>query len=282
MKARADSPLSPMVLFALICVAICIVGMNANLERFITPEKGLGYILGIVGGSSMLVLLLYPARKRLKWLAPIGSVKGWFQFHMALGIFGPMLVLFHSNFQTGATNSNVALTCMLVVSGSGLVGRYFYSRIHTQFYGSQESLADLRGQISRMQLVSPTLVFVPDFAERVATLEATMTARLESVPGVLRPLVVIWRAMRARWRMNSHLRISAVRHAAARGIRVAQMHRERKAARELARRHIDAVRRVTELSTYERLFSLWHILHLPLFFMLLVASIVHVVAVHVY
>ncbi len=60
------------------------------------------------------------------------------------------------------------------------------------------------------------------------------------------------------------------------------MHREVQAARELARRHIDAVRRVTELTTYERLFSLWHVLHLPLFFMLLVAGIVHVVAVHVY
>jgi hypothetical protein len=54
------------------------------------------------------------------------------------------------------------------------------------------------------------------------------------------------------------------------------------AAREMAFRHIDAVRRVAELSTYERLFSLWHVLHLPLFFMLLVAGIVHVIAVHVY
>jgi len=44
----------------------------------------------------------------------------------------------------------------------------------------------------------------------------------------------------------------------------------------------DAVRRVAELATYERLFSLWHLLHLPLFFMLLVAGVVHIVAVHVY
>jgi hypothetical protein len=39
---------------------------------------------------------------------------------------------------------------------------------------------------------------------------------------------------------------------------------------------------VAEYRVYERLFSLWHVLHLPLFFMLLAAGIVHVIAVHVY
>jgi hypothetical protein len=33
---------------------------------------------------------------------------------------------------------------------------------------------------------------------------------------------------------------------------------------------------------YQRLFGLWHVLHLPLIFMLFLAGIVHVVAVHVY
>jgi len=90
------------------------------------------------------------------------------------------------------------------------------------------------------------------------------------------------RAWQARLRMYSHLRRSARAHALLHNIPVSRMQREVQAARELARRHIDAVRRVTELTTYERLFSLWHVLHLPLFFMLLVAGIVHVVAVHVY
>jgi len=271
-----------MVIFTLCCVALIFVGMNADLGRFITPETGLGYMLGIVGGSMMLLLLVYPARKRLQWLAPIGSVKVWFQIHMVLGVLGPLLVLFHSNFRTGATNSNVALFCMLTVSGSGLIGRYFYSRIHLQMAGSQESLADLRGQIARLQMVSGRLAFAPDFAERISTLEAVMTSRLDSIPGLLRPAVVLVRAWKARLRMYSHLRRAARAHALLHSIPANRLQREVEAARELARRHIDAVRRVTELTTYERLFSLWHVLHLPLFFMLLVAGIVHVVAVHVY
>lgn len=279
---RAQALLSPMMLFTLACVALSVVGMHAHLERFITPEKGLGYVLGIIGGSAMVLLLIYPARKRAQWLAPIGGVKSWFQIHMVLGVLGPVLVLFHANFQTGATNSNVALFCMLVVSGSGLVGRYFYSRIHTEFYGSQESLSDLKGQITRLQMVSNSLAFVPDLSERLATAESAMISGLDSVPGVLRLPLVAWRSWRARLRMRTYLQRVALAHARSRGLPVRQMRREVKAARELARRHIDAVRRVTELSIYERLFSLWHLLHLPLFFMLLVAGVVHIVAVHVY
>jgi hypothetical protein len=279
---RAHALFSPMVLFLLACAVLSVVGMNADLGRFITPETGWGYMLGIVGGSMMILLLIYPARKRMQTLAPIGSVRVWFQIHMVLGVLGPLLVLFHANFRTGATNSNVALYCMLLVSGSGLIGRYFYSRIHTQFAGSQESLADLRGQIARLQLVSGSLAFVPDFAERISTLEAVITARLQSVPGVLRPAVVLLRAWRARLRMYSHLRRSARAYTLMHGLPTNRLQRDLQAARELARRHIDAVRRVSELATYEKLFSLWHVLHLPLFFMLLVAGIVHVVAVHVY
>ncbi len=279
---RSQLAISPMILFTLACLALIFVGMNADLGRFITPETGMGYILGIVGGSMMILLLVYPVRKRVQALAPIGSVKLWFNIHMVLGVLGPLLVLFHSNFRTGATNSNVALYCMLLVSGSGLIGRYFYSRIHSKMSGSHETLAGLRGQLNRLQMVSGRLAFVPDFAERVSTLEAVMTARLDKVPGLLRPMVVLVRAWQARLRMYSHLRRSAQAHAMLHHMPVNRMQREIQAARELARRHIDAVRRVTELTTYERLFSLWHVLHLPLFFMLLVAGIVHVVAVHVY
>jgi hypothetical protein len=277
---RALRSISPMILFFVACVALALMGMRAHLERFITPDKGLGYALGIIGASAMLVLLLYPARKRLRWLGPIGTVKGWFQAHMVLGIVGPLLVLFHANFRTGATNSNVALYCMLVVSSSGLIGRYFYSRIHSKFYGKQANLAELREQLARMQLVSTTLAFVPDLAQQLKVVEVALLSRLNSMPGPLRPLIVAVRTSLARHRIAQHIRRAARTQwpgqAAVRG------RSEVVAATELAFRHIDSVRRVAELATYERLFSLWHVLHLPLFFMLLVAGIVHVIAVNIY
>jgi hypothetical protein len=46
--------------------------------------------------------------------------------------------------------------------------------------------------------------------------------------------------------------------------------------------YLTAVTRVVEFSVYERLFGLWHAFHLPLCFLLLGATIVHVIAAHMY
>ena len=53
-------------------------------------------------------------------------------------------------------------------------------------------------------------------------------------------------------------------------------------ARSYAERRLEAGRRVAKYKMYARLFSYWHVLHIPLFFMLLIAGLVHVVAVNVY
>ena len=50
---RAIRSVSPMLLFAAACLLLAMLGMQAGLERFITPEKGLGYTHGIIGGSAM-------------------------------------------------------------------------------------------------------------------------------------------------------------------------------------------------------------------------------------
>ena len=110
--------------------------------------------IGIIGGSAMLLLLVYPLRKRVPSLAFIGSVKHWFQFHMVLGVAGPLCILYHSNFSLGVINSNAVLFAMLIVSASGIVGRYFYARIHCglaqhcdlQGAGEEMSLRNFRAQ----------------------------------------------------------------------------------------------------------------------------------------
>jgi hypothetical protein len=53
-------------------------------------------------------------------------------------------------------------------------------------------------------------------------------------------------------------------------------------ARQYADRRLEAGRRMAEYQMYARLFSLWHVLHIPLFFMLLIAGFVHVIAINVY
>ena len=40
--------------------------------------------------------------------------------------------------------------------------------------------------------------------------------------------------------------------------------------------------KASQLGFWERMFSAWHVLHVPLFFLLLVSGVIHVVAVHLY
>ena len=112
--------------------------------RYIQPESGMGYLLGIIGVSLMLILLLYPLRKRWRFMREWLDLKSWFRMHMLLGVLGPLCILLHSNFQLGSTNSSVALMAMLLVAGSGFIGRYFYGKFHYGLYGKQIALKQVK------------------------------------------------------------------------------------------------------------------------------------------
>lgn len=49
---------------------------------------------------------------------------------------------------------------------------------------------------------------------------------------------------------------------------------------DLATLHIAAVRKAAAFAFYERLFRLWHVFHVPLFFPLVIAAIIHIFAAH--
>ena len=87
----------------------------------------------------------------------------------------------------------------------------------------------------------------------------------------------------ARWRMRVEVQRS-VRRAQISGSALMAAHAGRLAmvAQTYARKRFEAGRRITEYQVYAKLFSLWHVLHIPLFFMLLIAGIVHVVAINIY
>ena len=56
----------------------------------------------------------------------------------------------------------------------------------------------------------------------------------------------------------------------------------RKTANSYAAQQTRLMRQVATFSLYERLFSLWHIFHMPLFLLLIISALVHVLAVHMY
>ena len=264
----------------LLVAALLLYGWTAHTERYLTPKRGLGYALGIIGGSLMLVVLVYSLRKRWRWLEFLGSTPAWFNFHMVLGIAGPLCILYHTNFSTGATNSNVALFSMLAVAGSGVIGRYIYGHIHYGLHGRKLELRELRDDAARLRSSSGSIDFPPELVTRLESAEQQLL-NSGSGFGYLKPLVISLATLQARAQLRRDVRgaLHATPDSAAVGAE-----QERACQRALA--YVDlrltATRHVAEFDGYERLFSLWHSLHIPVIFVLLVAAIVHVIAVNLY
>ncbi len=263
---------------------ILYTGWRERGEEHLTAESGLGYALGIFGAVMMLLLLIYPLRKRLKFMRRWGPTRYWFKIHMLFGVAGPALILFHANFGTGSMNSNIALVSMLLVAASGLVGRYIYSKIHYGLFGRRASLRGLRGDVaeSRGALGSDL-----DEAGRIrGQLQAFETELLRPRLGVFQSserLLTIgirtrWMRVRLLRELKRNLRIEAEKCNWDRRTR----RKHKREARQYISTYLTAVRKVVEFTFYERLFALWHVLHMPLFFFLVLAAIAHVVAVHLY
>jgi hypothetical protein len=244
-----------------------------------TPASDLGYWLGVVGGSLMLVLLIYPLRKRMLSLAVLGPLKHWFRFHLFAGIAGPLIVLFHSTFRVGSFNAAIALGSMLLVVASGLVGRYIYRKIHHGLYGSRATATELqRALAQQMEALQPLLGRLPAVEREIACFSAL--ASYEPA---------------GRWRRAMHFAaLGGRRYLAGRRQRRALKRYDERFGGEAATNDalrglaatindtLKAVQRSAQFSTYEKLFSLWHVVHIPFLCLLVITAIVHVVAVHAY
>ena len=92
------------------CLAggLILIGWLLRDKQLLSAEHGVGYLLGIVAVCCMLLLLLFPLRKRWPVLRFLGSTPKWFRNHMFLGVVGPIAALYHCNFQLGSLNSRIA------------------------------------------------------------------------------------------------------------------------------------------------------------------------------
>jgi hypothetical protein len=293
LRARQESSPTPslrsrrsrreLLLLGIVGTSFAVAALVARSHLY-TAGSNLGYWLGVAGGVGMLALFLYPLRKRWRVMYEFGSTKFWFALHMTLGICGPLLIVLHSTLAFGSLNATVAFASMALVAASGIVGRFLYGRIHHGLYGRRATLLELRLQAGMdSAAVRSKLSFVRPVEERLA--EFTQLAEIAGEAGLARPLQFMALGLRAklaqRW-------CTAEATRALRSIAVAEGWPEDVLARRTVSRnaliaaHLRAVQRVAQFGVFVRLFSWWHVLHVPLVYMLVLSAIAHVVAVHMY
>lgn len=273
-------PLGFVLAVALLIGAAWLIGYWGDYK----PGSETGYNLGLAGGIMMLVLFLYPLRKHFRFMRGLGPAKYWFAIHMAMGILGPLFILAHSRFQVGSINAGVALASMSLVAGSGIIGRFIYTKIHHGLYGHRASLEEVR-EISGLnsQEVQSKLSFAPRVEAALAAFEScVLQKRGNPVSDAWAFLTLPVRAWVVYLNCSRELKGLYAEQARARGWDKAKTQRRFKAALQVVLAYLRGVQNVAHFSTYERLFSLWHVLHVPLVYMLVLSAIAHVVAVHMY
>lgn len=259
-------------------------GWSRRELGWIDPEEGLGYALGVTGGLLLLFMLVYPLRKRIRWMQRWGHMRFWFRSHMVVGIVAPSAILLHCNFRLGAVNSNVALFSLLAVVLSGLVGRFLYHRLHYTVRGHEITLQELQGELA---------VFRGDIrrddhlsAQVLALLQAFEAKSLD--PRAFLP--VRWfrffglgiRARAVRHEVGRLLRLELWRESQVEGVDPAWARAQFRVEEDLVAEYVGAVHRLARFTAYLKLFGLWHVLHIPLMFMLAITAVAHVISVHLY
>ncbi|MDO8348268.1 MAG: hypothetical protein Q7S85_10270 [Rugosibacter sp.] len=271
--------LAEYALYAVV-IAIALLAWHVRHDSPYTPASDFGYWLGVAGGSLMLVLLIYPLRKRFRTLAVLGPLRHWFRFHLVAGIAGPLIILFHSTFRVGSFNAAIALASMLLVVASGLVGRFLYRKIHHGLYGSRATAAELQRMLEQqVESLRETLAQLPAVEQEIRHFTELVSVQPHGF-----------------WRRSIHFALLGLRRTLASrrvqraiagydmqtGNSASENHKRLRALAGTLAETLSAAQRTAQFSTYERLFSLWHVVHIPFLCMLVVTAVIHVVAVHAY
>lgn len=227
------------------------------------PAGTLGLRFGIAGAGMMVVMLGYSLRKRSRLLRRAGPVGVWLDYHILLGICGPVFVLLHSSFKVGGL---VALSfwSMVSVAVSGVVGRFLYRQIPRTREGDELSLAEaerLDGELAdrlveRFRLSPEALAGLDAAAGAGARSDGALPLLLLRFPLDLLRLRLRLRRFRA-----AHPQVGRL------------LDRE---LRALSTRKAQLRLRIAAWQRVHRLFHYWHVFHRPFALIMYLFMAVHV------
>ena len=255
--------------------------MGIPSKHLYKPGDDFGFYLGLIGGLMMLSLLVYSMRKRFGFMKGLGLLPKWFKWHMISGILGPVLIMFHSTFIIHSINAGVAEISMLLVGGSGVFGRFFYTKIHRGLYGRQATLKGRQEELIKEGSFDQSFAkFVPELDKQLDEFRVSTQGKGSGFASFLLigiQSVLLSRKLRKELRLKMYTRAEEKQWDTGLAKQSVDMLYNEYALH--IRSYIKAVTDVVQFRTYERLFSMWHIFHIPLVYMLVFSGFYHVIAV---
>jgi TRAP-type C4-dicarboxylate transport system permease small subunit len=249
------------------------------LHAKLKPSGTVGLKLGMLGLFLFSLVYLYPLRKRWLWLARQGKAKHWLDFHMLLGLAAPAAISFHSSFKMQGF-AGMAYWTMVGLVLSGIVGRYFYAQIPRTLDAATMSLKESQEVRSLLieELGSQTIFAAVEIAG-LFPLPDVERVRQMSIPRALCEMIALDLARPFRvWALRRRKEGALGKILTLGGI-LPTRHRDLEMAIQLVCRHASLAKKVLFLSTTERVFYLWHVVHRPFSFSFAVFVVIHVAVV---
>jgi hypothetical protein len=213
---------------------------------------------------------LYPLRKTVKALAWTGSVGNWMRVHIVAGLAVPVIAAAHAGWRFEGL-IGLGYLSMLVVSLSGVVGRYLYVHIPRSRNGLELSMEDVSNE--RRALITNIAAatgLVPADVERRLAVDTRPYEGLDP----LRTLVRMFQDDLRRARTIRELKAELSRPRAGRPpLDRGQLGETMR----LARRELSLAQQVRMLDGTRKVFGYWHVAHRPFAVTAFIAVLVHVI-----
>jgi len=236
------------------------------------PSGAWGHGFGIIGTVMMVVGVgVYMIRKRYRKFFNVGYLKHWLEFHIFLCSVGPVLVLYHTAFKFGGIVS-VSFWSMVLVVLSGVVGRFIYLQIPRSIEGQELSINELNSMKEKLALRIRT-VLSEDIAtlagfERISSSDRYKSFKLSTSIGFfIRDYFSTKQLMRL---FRKRMKLIGLNKS------------EREELIDAAKSEIVIARRIALLRTFQKLFHMWHLFHLPFAISMFVIMVIHVIVTIVF
>jgi hypothetical protein len=241
--------------------------VRSPLHAWLRPSGYLGQSAGIAALLIFLFLWLYPLRKRSRRMAWTGSVARWLEVHVALALVLPFVAALHAGWRFDGL-IGLGFWSMMVVWGSGIVGRYLYVHIPRGAAGLELTAEEIAAERrALMHQLAGSSGLPPAQVEALLRTDPSPMDGL-GVFGTIRQMI---RDEFARRRQVRALRREAGRVPGG-GLDRTSLRRVVK----LARRQVALTQQARLLGATRRVFRLWHLVHRPFAIAALVAVLAHV------
>ena len=252
--------LSALLLASLVMAMIGTIYLLTFRAAWPSPGSTAGLTCGVVGLVLMFAAeTLYTLRKRLPRFS-LGRMSTWLQMHIFWGLVGPFLIVLHSAGHFHGL-AGAATIVMAVMVASGLVGRFLYTAAPRTLDGIEIDAGELLARFAKVE------GRLRSFGVQLSAMEIATLGVAADLPGWVAVFGRPWLVWRQRRRVRQYVR------------RVAQL--SPSATLELRQVLVDRFALqldIHSLAAARRWLAWWHVLHVPLGWVLFTLVLIHVVA----